>query len=665
MDTALKLTHFYAKNPQITAQKRVWVCPFEAYDPTVEKTHGKLACCLMIEYPEGLVVKVDFEELLKKYVRSYFEGEYTAIFEALRECTFGWKEELRQNLQAHGIPLDHVSIGFTAMALWGGVLYIVAFGPGRCVLKRSGELGELYVGKEKYDQEIVVLSGYVQAGDELLVKFEVDEEPVIPEITEDNAESLAALADNEGLYLVKFEEELIPSYEDERVLVAAEDEGGGFVVEETNYEADFVERMSEEHVTENEGGISRDRFTGLNIFYAKVSDLAWRIVKIFLPAVRFFTHQRLVFLGTVLLVIFFGFVFFGRDFERIWKSEEEILVKKNSIYPELQARFVDIENSKNLNPVRSQRSLKELESEIAGLPEDLRADAEVTQLYADVQRLYGELTGTYRLENLGHFFDITTVSTNGSGERLALYEKIAVVIDKGQNVVYRLDLTTKAARAIIGKEDLKADIVDATHDSNAVYALSLANIVSMPAQNSEVEEIVTRFSGWGEPKYLSLYGNQLYVLDSGRSQIWKYVPKEGNVWGEPLSYLAADGSYDFTMATDLGIDGFVWVATEDNILKFVSGRLDQYNLATAPDPLKRIKSIEVPMEHDYLYVLDHVLGAIYVYRKDTGGYVGRVIAEELREASDLGFDVTNKQIYVLKKQFIYQIDMSELLNRSF
>lgn len=665
MDTALKLTHFYAKNPQITAQKRVWVCPFEAYDPTVEKTHGKLACCLMIEYPEGLVVKVDFEELLKKYVRSYFEGEYTAIFEALRECTFAWKEELRQNLQAHGIPLDHVSVGFMAMVLWGEVLYIVAFGPGKCVLRRSGELGELYVGKEKFEQEIVVLSGYVQAGDELFVKFEVEEESVFPEISENNAESLAALADNEGLYLVKFEEDLIPSYEDERVLVAAEDEVGDFVVEETSYEAAFVETMSEERVEEKESGIIRDRFTGLSIFYAKAGGLVRRMAKIFLPGIRFFTHQRLVFLGNVLLVIFFGFVFFGRDFERIWRSEEEILVKKNSVYPELQARFVEIENSKNLNPVRSQRALKELESEIAGLPGELRADAEVAQLYADVQRLYGELTGTYRLENLGHFFDLTTVSANGSGDRLALYEKIAIVSDRAQNVVYRLDLVTKAARAIIGKEDLKADVVDVIHDSNGVYVLSLANIVSMPAQNSEVDEIVTRFSGWGDPKYLSLYGNQLYVLDAGRSQIWKYVPKEGNVWGEPLSYLAADGSYDFTLATDLGIDGFVWVATEDNILKFVSGRLDQYNLATAPDPLKRIQAIDVPMEHEMLYLLDNVLGGVYVYRKDTGGYVGRVVAEELKEASDIGYDVENKQLYVLKGQFIYQIEMSELLSRNF
>jgi hypothetical protein len=619
----------------------------------------------MVECLEGVVVKVDFEELLGKYARSYFEGEYTAIFEALRDCTFGWKEELKQELQAHGISLDQVSIGFTAMVLWGVVLYIVAFGPGRCVLKRGGELGELYVGKENYEQEIVALSGYVQAGDELIVKFGVDEDLVIPEITEDNAESLAALADDEGLYLVKFEEELIPSYEDEGLLVAAEDENGDFVVEETNYEADFAQTEFGEHVKENQEWINRNRFGVLNIFYAKVRDLAWEIVKIFWPVVRFFTHQRLVFLGTVLLIIFFGFVFFGRDFERIWKSEREILAKKNSIYPELKARFVGIENSKKLNPVRSQRSLKELESEIAGLPEDLRADAEVAQLYADVQRLYSELTGTYRLENLGYFFDITTVSANGSGERLALYERIAVVIDKSQNVVYRLDLTTKAARAIIGREDLRAEIVDAKHDGNAVYALSLANIVSMPAQNSEVKEIVTRFSGWVEPKYLSLYGNQLYVLDSGRSQIWKYVPKEGNVWGEPLGYLAVDGGYDLTMATDLEIDGFVWVATEDNILKFFGGRLDQYKLASAPDPLKRIKAIEVPMQHDYLYALDDVLGAIYVYRKDTGGYVGRVIAKELVGASDIGFDLTNKQMYVLKKQFIYQIEMLALLDRDF
>jgi hypothetical protein len=45
--------------------------------------------------------------------------------------------------------------------------------------------------------------------------------------------------------------------------------------------------------------------------------------------------------------------------------------------------------------------------------------------------------------------------------------------------------------------------------------------------------------------------------------------------------------------------------------------------------------------------------------------VGRVLAEELKEASDIGYDVENKQLYVLKGQFIYQIEMSELLSRNF
>lgn len=672
MDTALRFISYVPSSDVVYPQRVIRVFPLQEINSQQEYTHGRLTVYLDIQFSEGLSLFIPFDDLIEEFVSKYYVEECTNVFShTLTHLNF-FRDTLIAQISSHGIPPDHVVVSGGICVVWGQVLYAASFGEISISLARGTQSAEIL--KTTSFQDLSVVSGFLEIDDVLVIRhpsYPLEEILAHPpnEDTEDEdqffEQFVADHTEQGSFYMFKVAGISVPSYDEERIVMSSDSgESGEFIVEDellpdeiATLHAEIEDDHVEQSLDVGDTIKPNNRFVALvRIFFHRIF---WFTSKLTLPVIRFFTHKRLVLIGSMLLIVFFGFVMFGKDYENIWNSEVAVLEQKQSILPELEASFVAAQDSLERNPVRAQRLLMDLKNELASIPESLKSDPAVVALIEKVEESYAKATNSYAIDSVTSFFDLTTVSSQANGSRLAYFSNAYFISDIAQSVVYRVDSQTRAARALLGSDDLEGNLVDATADESRIYALGNRGVFSIGQIDSEVKKEFTAFEGWGKPVTLELFGSNVYVLDSEKSQIWKYVASSGT-FGSPSNYLPSGNSYDLTESVDLVIDGFVWVGLKNgSILKFASGSAVSYSLETLTEPIESMKAINTSDSIPYIFVLDDVKGRVIAYSKETGGYLAQFTHELLQGSSDFSYNSENRMMTILKGSMLYTFVLPE------
>lgn len=121
---------------------------------------------------------------------------------------------------------------------------------------------------------------------------------------------------------------------------------------------------------------------------------------------------------------------------------------------------------------------------------------------------------------------------------------------------------------------------------------------------------------------------RLYVTDPSSDQILSYQPTaDGSGFSAPSDYLAADDE-DLGRFRQVLIDGNVYGLTDDDAVKHLTGRVQDFSLAVPPDdgdlrPGRDYRLFAGPggIGEGFLYVWDAEHGRLLVFRKSDGRYV--------------------------------------------
>ncbi|MFP4323899.1 MAG: hypothetical protein ACLFTK_15700, partial [Anaerolineales bacterium] len=92
-------------------------------------------------------------------------------------------------------------------------------------------------------------------------------------------------------------------------------------------------------------------------------------------------------------------------------------------------------------------------------------------------------------------------------------------------------------------------------------------------------------STWSRPVGVALWRLNLYVLDAGAEQIWRYVPNDGLYSDAPQEYFTGDNRPSLANAVDLGIDeeGAIYILFADGSLqKYLGGAAAPFDLFNLP-----------------------------------------------------------------------------------
>jgi len=303
-----------------------------------------------------------------------------------------------------------------------------------------------------------------------------------------------------------------------------------------------------------------------------------------------------------------------------------------------------------LNPVRSRELLTEVKQALEiELGQEQTPNSSVTDF---LQKVKTGLLSAYKRTDvaLAPFFELELVKAQGEGEALALYEDNLAVYDSRNTAVYLVSLTTKASRIVAGSLPAKAIAIH----GEEIY-LAADKVVRVSGKRTTPETVLESDAEWGQLQAISAYAGNIYLLDTGKNQIWKYIRTETG-YSSRQNYLAADINVDFSTASKILIDASIWITKAGEILKFTQGRQDNFRLQGLDEPLGGQTMIYIDDTTKNLYILDADKKRVVVVDKD-GVYQAQYHWQEEAEITDLVVSEALKKMLLLSHGTIYGIDL--------
>lgn len=198
----------------------------------------------------------------------------------------------------------------------------------------------------------------------------------------------------------------------------------------------------------------------------------------------------------------------------------------------------------------------------------------------------GEQPGNiYGLNNTMYFLDTNTgavysVGTAGNNE---------VVYQPGPG-----GIADSRARFVTGR----VDAIQILNESNQLFQVSngaAPQVVELPTGSIQ------------QPVASATYDENYYLLDVVANDVLRFRPVGSGVYAQPEGYFGINSGVDLSQATDLAIDGTVFIMFSDGtISRYSSGTRAEFDedLATLPSPIGLPGAIFISQGMGSLYILD-------------------------------------------------------------
>lgn len=296
--------------------------------------------------------------------------------------------------------------------------------------------------------------------------------------------------------------------------------------------------------------------------------------------------------------------------------------------------------------LRAHQNAKELES--SGVK-----DPRLTELKANIAGYLGKIAGIYE-EPARTFFDLTIVASGFEASDVALSGgKLRILNSSGRRLA-GLDIEGKRTEIIAGPDYLSDALATAAYE-NRSFILSSDGIREV---TKEVELVVK--PDWKASDILfEAFAGNLYVLDRGNNQIWRY---QGVVGGflEKKPWLGEGFTKNVTDAVALAIDGSIWTINTSGEFKVYSmGAPATFAVSGNPQPFSQVEDLYTSDKSNFVYVLDKGNSRISTISK-RGEYVGEYTAPELSNATRLVVDEEHKLLLFLAESKLFAIEAKHL-----
>ena len=254
------------------------------------------------------------------------------------------------------------------------------------------------------------------------------------------------------------------------------------------------------------------------------------------------------------------------------------------------------------------------------------------------------------------FYDVSLLKKNARADSFGLSGDTLVLVDRAGQTVYAVNVETKNGQALAGGNFL-AGATTADAGGEMVYVYAAGGIYKLPLAGKPSENPIMKVDdAWGTIFRLIAFGGNIYLLDTTKSRIWKYVATETG-FTERREYLNPDTLPDLSKATGIAIDGSVWVSALDGkIYKFTQGK-EQTFLPVGVEP--QFASPLVLYTSDdavNLYVLDPSNNRVVALDKE-GVYIAQYAWEATLKPTDIAVSEKQKKILLLSDGVVYAFDL--------
>lgn len=370
------------------------------------------------------------------------------------------------------------------------------------------------------------------------------------------------------------------------------------------------------------------------------------------PIVRRRRHIPLVTL--LLLILFIGSVTLGVVKKVRDRGNQELQSALNEATHVFEEGVALLE----LNPVKGRERLTKAKE----LLEPFRKEKLVRDLYGRVLDNLTLAMHSVRAEP-AVFFDATLIKISASVQTMSLFEQSFGLFDAKNRSVYILDIPSKKADIVGGGVQTEGTTRIAAY-ADILYLLSKSGISTVRIGDKKmIPNTIPESDAWGTINSLIAYGGNLYLLDTEKSRIWKYVATEKGLpagrqgFSELREYLNPDTLPDLSKATGMAIDGSVWVGTSDGkIFRFVQGKEQTFVTQGVEPGLGQFLVVYTSDVSKNLYILDADNKRVVTIDKD-GMYLAQYMWEGEFAPTQLSVSEKEKKIFLLADGKIYFVEL--------
>lgn len=287
-------------------------------------------------------------------------------------------------------------------------------------------------------------------------------------------------------------------------------------------------------------------------------------------------------------------------------------------------------------------------------------------VYLQAQDVLDQINGVSFLLFVPTFANFTDAKAKPT--RIVTHLPDIFVLDRGMNRIlqYRIDDTGSSVTpngtdgTILKSGDLSGDrklgeLIDIMWiDAGRLTALDRGGAFWQydPLRASWSARVANDGNKWGRISFGGSFLNNLYLLDPGASQIYKYVPVS-DAWTASVTYFAPGVTPNINTAIDIGVDTDLWVLRKDGtVLRFSSGRPVEFSLRDLETPLKDPVAISVPVPGSSIFIADAGNQRIVQFDRNTGKFTkqfkpGGDYRDKFSALKTLAVDEVNKKIFVV------------------
>ncbi|PIU36916.1 hypothetical protein COS77_02030 [Candidatus Roizmanbacteria bacterium CG06_land_8_20_14_3_00_34_14] len=532
-----------------------------------------------------------------------------------RELTFYIREKIRllkiENLQQFDIFISNIikeknlpsGFSFSAGYLKGDIFYLKTINQGKIYIRRNNKL-VLLIDSDK------TASGFIKIDDVFVFTF---------------SNFVRLLGGEEGLNN-KFDHRPIPKIIDEITpeLLTKDDHGTAALF------LQLKKIDEEEKPIDNFFEVPKKLGSALNLksYY-----------------IRFGQQKILTFITVFILgLILFWSVGIGVIRRKSENNQKKINLTKELISQKLsqaeEVSFLNMSSALSLiadskdeaNKIKKELGVKSYE--LSGI-DKIISDSE-NKILKKEEKKYSE------------FFDLTVDDKNAKGDKIYLNDDNLLVSDKSRGVLYEFSLTKKSLDKDQSIEIKKSSLIALFEDKKYFYVEG-AGVYQMV--DGKAKKVIENDKEWGKIIDLVVFNGNIYLLDQGKNEIWKYMSAELGFGGKN-SYFQPDQSFNLSSVNSFSIDGSVYIAGDSIMFKFTSGLQDAFK-TNLPDDNIDVNKIFTTKDLEKVYGWDKKRGTIYIMGKN-GNYQEQVNSKILSTASD--FVVHKEIIYVIQGSKIYKIE---------
>jgi len=272
----------------------------------------------------------------------------------------------------------------------------------------------------------------------------------------------------------------------------------------------------------------------------------------------------------------------------------------------------------------------------------------------EVTTFYDTVSGKQVFNELPVFYDFQLIQSNFVANQSVNYEQFGYFFDQENKKIVKLDLESKKAETIDLASLVAVDDIDATKDSLFILGDGIferPNIIE-----GEAKEVVAKGKSNEEAHLISVFNNNLYVLNQAQRNVFKYTYSDTDKkFGEPIRWIKSAKDLDYDNIVSFVVDGEVWFSMKDGkIFRLTVGEGAIFDIAGLTEPFNSPVYLSTTEESKNLYLLEPAQSRLVVVSKE-GEFIKEVKSVSLAAGNALIPLENQNKVLVMSGTLIFEV----------